>query len=155
MSSFKGTFKYSVDSKGRVNIPSKLRKSLSDDIKDYFVVTRGFDQCIYVYPLDEWAKTEDELQKLADYNSNDRLFSRFIYENATDVQLDSQARIVIPVELRQHAKIEGDILIIGNRNKIELWNPKLYDEYKNRQTETYESVAEKVMNKGNTQSTSG
>lgn len=146
MSSFKGTYRFSVDNKGRVNIPSKLRKSLSDDIKDYFVVTRGFDKCVYVYPLDEWARTEEELQKLSDYSPEDRLFSRLVYENATDVQLDSQARIVIPVELRQHASIEGDIIIIGNRNKIELWNPKIYDEYKNKQTETYESVAEKVMN---------
>jgi MraZ protein len=154
MSSFKGTYRFSVDSKGRVNIPSKLRKSLSDEIKDYFVVTRGFDKCVYVFPLDEWAKTEEELQKLSDYDSDDRLFSRLMYENATDVQLDSQARIVIPVELRQHANIEGDILIIGNRNKIELWNPKVYEDYKTKQTESYESVAGKVMNPGGTRDNS-
>jgi MraZ protein len=154
MSSFKGTYRFSVDAKGRVNIPSKLRKSLSDDIKDFFVITRGFDKCVYVYPLDEWAKTEGALNKLSDYNSDDRLFSRMIYENATDVQLDSQARIVIPVELRQYASIEGEILIVGNRNKIELWNPKVYEDYKTKQTESYESVAEKVMSPGNTCSNS-
>lgn len=145
MSSLKGSYQYSVDNKGRINIPSKLRKMLSDDIKDNFIITRGFDKCLYVYPLDEWAKVEQELRKLSNYNPDHRLFSRTILDIASDVQLDSQARITIPAELRQYAGIDSEVIIIGTLDKIELWNPKIYSEYKNNQSETYESVAAKVM----------
>ncbi|MBU1299650.1 MAG: division/cell wall cluster transcriptional repressor MraZ [Bacteroidetes bacterium] len=145
MSSLKGSYQYSVDNKGRINIPSKLRKMLSDDIKDNFIITRGFDKCLYVYPLDEWAKVEQELRKLSNYNPDHRLFSRTILDIASDVQLDSQARITIPAELRQYAGIDSEVIIIGTLDKIELWNPQIYSEYKNNQSETYESVAAKVM----------
>ncbi|MDO9027339.1 MAG: division/cell wall cluster transcriptional repressor MraZ [Candidatus Roizmanbacteria bacterium] len=136
MSSLKGSYQYSVDNKGRINIPSKLRKMLSDDIKDNFIITRGFDKCLYVYPLDEWAKVEQELRKLSNYNPDHRLFSRTILDLASDVQLDSQARITIPTELRQYAGIDSEVIIIGTLDKIELWNPKIYSEYKNNQSET-------------------
>ncbi len=146
MASLKGTYKYSVDSKGRVNIPSKLRKQLTDDIKDNFVITRGFDKCLFIYPLDEWSKLENHLRTLSTYEPSHRLFVRKILELASDVQLDTQARVTIPSELREYAGIEGEILILGALDKIELWNPKIYDEYINGQSETYESVAQKVMN---------
>ncbi len=145
MSSLKGSYQYSVDNKGRINIPSKLRKMLSDDIKDNFIITRGFDKCLYVYPLDEWAKVEKELRTLSNYNPDHRLFSRTILDLASDVQLDSQARITIPTELRQYAGIDSEVIIIGTLDKIELWNPNIYFEYKNSQSETYESIAAKVM----------
>lgn len=146
MASFKGTYKYSVDSKGRLNIPSKLRKQLTDDIKDHFVVMRGFDKCLFVYPINIWADVEAEFIKLSAYNSEDRQLERTIYANLSEVELDSQARISIPPDLREYAQIDSDALIIGIRNRIEIWNPKVYEEYISSQVESYESVAQKVMN---------
>lgn len=146
MASFKGTYRYSVDSKGRLNIPSKLRKQLTDDIKDHFVIMRGFDKCLFVYPINIWANVEAEFIKLSAYNSEHRQLERAVYANLSEVELDSQARISIPLDLREYAQIDNDALIIGIRNRIEIWNPKIYEEYINGQFDSYETIAQKVMN---------
>lgn len=145
MSSFKGSYMYSVDEKGRVSLPAKLRKYVSPEANDTFVVTRGFEKCLFVYPLDEWNKLEANLRGLSSYNSQHRLFLRAILELAQDSQLDAQARITIPPELREYAGIQNEVRIIGTLDKIELWNPKIYEEYKKNQSESYESIAASVM----------
>jgi len=145
MSSFKGSYMYSVDEKGRVSLPAKLRKYVSPEANDTFVVTRGFEKCLFVYPLDEWNKLEANLRGLSSYNSQHRLFLRAILELAQDSQLDAQARITIPPELREYAGIQNEVRIIGTLDKIELWNPNIYEEYKKNQSESYESIAASVM----------
>ena len=145
MSSFKGSYMYSVDEKGRVNLPAKLRKYVSPDTNDTFVLTRGFEKCLFVYPIDEWNKLEENLRNLSDYDPEHRRFIRALLELASESQLDAQARLSIPQELREYANIESEVRIIGTLDKIELWNPQVYDEYRNSQPETYESIAAKVM----------
>ncbi len=145
MASFKGTYKYSVDTKGRINIPSKLRKQLSDDSKDHFVITRGFDKCLFLYPHNIWLEVEEKLKDLSEFNSDHRYLERQIYSTAEDVVLDVQARIIIPAVLREYAQIKDEVFIIGVSNRIEIWNPKIYEEYLNNRTSSYEDVAERVM----------
>ncbi len=145
MSSFKGSYTHSVDEKGRLNLPAKLRKYVSPDNNDTYVVTRGFEQCLFVYPLDEWAKVEARLRELSNYNPEHRMFLRNLLEMANEVQLDSQARLMVPSDLREYAKIRGDVRIIGTLDKIELWDPAVYEKYRSGQTETYEEIAQKVM----------
>ncbi len=145
MSSFKGSYMYSVDDKGRVSLPAKLRKYVSPEANDTFVITRGFEKCLFVYPLDEWNRLEVHLRNLSSYDHDHRRFKRAILEFAQESQLDSQARITIPPELREYANIQNETRIIGTLEKIELWNPNEYSEYKNSQPETYESIAAKVM----------
>ena len=145
MSSFKGSHIYSVDNKGRINLPAKLRKNVSPDANDTFVITRGFEKCLFVYPLDEWNKLEHRLRELSSYNPQDRLFMRELLGNATESQLDGQARVTIPQQLLNYAGIKDEVLIIGALDKIELWNTKVYEEYLAAQSETYESIAAKVM----------
>ena len=145
MSSFKGSYNFSVDSKGRVNLPAKLRKYVSPDASDTFIVTRGFDKCLMVYPADEWNVVDQKLRSLSSFNAEHRLFVRTLLELAWETQLDSQARISIPQELLDYAGIKSEVRIIGALDKIELWNPQVYTEYRTNQSETYESVAEKVM----------
>lgn len=145
MSSFKGSSNYVLDSKGRVNLPAKLRKYVSPEANDTFVITRGFERCLFAYPMDEWNKIEQTLRTLSSYDAAHRLFMRSILEFAVEVQLDSQARLTIPQELREYANLHGEVRILGTLNKIELWDPKLYAEYKNSQPETYEEIAAKVM----------
>lgn len=147
MSSFKGSYEYSVDSKGRINIPARLRKYVSPDANDTFVITRGFDQCLFVYPLDEWNMMEKSVRDLSSSNPKDRFFTRALMERASDSQLDSQARITIPRDLLQFAGIENVVKIIGVLERIELWNPRLYDEYMKSQSESFEDVAQKVFDK--------
>ncbi len=145
MSSFKGSYMYSVDEKGRVSLPAKLRKYVSPEAGDTFVVTRGFEKCLFVYPIDEWNKLESNLRNLSSYDPQHRRFIRAILELAQESQIDSQARISIPPELREYASIQNEVRIIGTLDKIELWNPKIYEEYKNSQPESYESIAATVM----------
>lgn len=145
MSSFKGSYMYSVDEKGRVSLPAKLRKYVSPEAGDTFVVTRGFEKCLFVYPIDEWNKLEANLRNLSSYDPQHRRFIRAILELAQESQIDSQARISIPPELREYASIQNEVRIIGTLDKIELWNPKIYEEYKNSQPESYESIAATVM----------
>ncbi len=147
MSSFKGSYEYSVDAKGRINIPARLRKYVSPDANDTFVITRGFEQCLYIYPLDEWARLEHSIRDLSPTNAKHRYFMRTLLERATESQLDGQFRISIPRELLQFAGIENEVLIIGVLEHIEVWNPKTYREYQQSQAESYESVAQNVLQK--------
>ncbi len=145
MSSFKGSYMYSVDDKGRVSLPAKLRKYVSPDANDTFVVTRGFEKCLFVYPVDEWNKLEGALRNLSSYDPEHRRFIRALLELASESQLDTQARLSIPQELREYADIHDEVRIIGTLDKIELWNPAVYDQYKSSQPEPYESIASRVM----------
>jgi MraZ protein len=147
VSSFKGSFNYTVDSKGRINIPAKMRKNLSPDANNSFVITRGLDNCIFVYPNDEWAKREAELGKLEQTNREARLYTRLLLEFASDVELDGQHRISLTKELMEYAKISGDVLILGVFDRIEVWNPDEYKKYLDAQQQDYVTVAEKVFEK--------
>ena len=142
---FRGQFTYSVDSKGRVSIPAKLRKHVSSEANDTFIMTIGTVNCIDIYPLDQWQQIEAKLLNLNAYQPKDGKFIRMILQNASDDTLDSQSRILIPQNLLQYAKIEKEVLILGALKKIELWNPKIFEEYLKQSPETYEQIAAEVM----------
>jgi MraZ protein len=147
MSSFKGSYAYSVDNKGRINIPARLRKYVTSEANDTFVITQGMDKCLFVYPLDEWNKLEQSIRELNPSNPKDRYFIRTLLQYATESQLDGQSRISIPKELLQLAAIENEVLILGVLEHIEVWNPAVYKEYQNQQQDTYENVAQSVLKK--------
>lgn len=147
MSSFKGSYGYSVDSKGRINIPAKLRKYVSLEANDTFVITRGYERCLSVYPLDEWNMLEQSIRQLSPSNPKHRFFTRTLLQYATESTLDGQSRITIPKELLQYAGIEDQVLILGVLERIEVWNPKVHEEYLQAQAESYENVAQVVFQK--------
>ncbi|MEK7818467.1 MAG: division/cell wall cluster transcriptional repressor MraZ [Bacteroidota bacterium] len=145
MSSFKGSFSHTVDAKSRVNIPAKLRKNLSREAKDTFIVTRGFESCLFLYPQDEWMKLELTIRNLSSTNPQHRFMMRTLLECATEVELDGQSRVMLPKELLQFAKIESEVRMIGVLDRIEIWNPNIYEKYKSEQKESYEDVASKII----------
>ena len=147
MSFFKGREIYSVDAKGRVNIPAKMRKSMSPDASETFVVTRGPDDepCIYAYPLDEWRKFEENLKGLNQFNEQDRFFVRTLLYWADEVAFDGQFRIMIPKALMDFTRIEKNALILGAMDHIEIWNPEIFETYMSARTESYANVAASVM----------
>jgi MraZ protein len=147
MSSFKGSYNYSVDDKGRINIPAKLRKSVAREANDTFVITRGYERCLFAYPLDEWEKLEQTIRELAPTDRQNRFFTRTLLEKATESQLDGQFRITVPRELLQYAGIESEVLILGVLERIELWNPAVYEQYRASQEESYEDIAQRVLHK--------
>lgn len=145
MSSFKGRYSYAVDNKGRIALPAKLRKSVQPAANDMFIITRGFEQCLFLYPQDEWNILEDSIRNLSPSNPQHRFFVRTLLQWSSDCQLDSQARISVPQELLKFAGIENEVLVLGVLERIEIWNPKTYEEYMNNQPATYETVAEAVL----------
>ncbi|MBL7052176.1 MAG: division/cell wall cluster transcriptional repressor MraZ [Candidatus Marinimicrobia bacterium] len=122
-----GEFHYTVDSKGRVNLPSKFRNARVDET--VFVVTRGLDPCIYVYPLSEWNKMENGLGNLSQLRRPDRTFLRNMTRYATHTTYDAQGRIIVPKVLLDYAKIVKKAIIIGVLNKIEIWSHESLTEY--------------------------
>ncbi len=142
---FKGQFTYSIDNKGRISIPAKLRKHISPDANDTFVMTRGLSSCIDLYPMDEWLKIEEKLLQLNSFSESEARFLRMISQYASEDKMDSQARILIPQNLLEYAKIENEVLILGALRKIEVWNPKVFENYLNSSPESYEEIAAKVM----------
>jgi MraZ protein len=142
---FKGQFKYSIDSKGRISIPAKLRKYVSSNANDTFTMTKGMGKCIDIYPLDQWQQFEEYLSKLNPFSQDDVKFIRMLLQHATEDNLDSQGRILIPQSLIEYAEIKNEVLILGALKKIEVWNPDIYKDYINHTKESYEELAAKVM----------
>ncbi len=142
---FRGQFTYSIDSKGRIAIPAKLRKHVAAEANDTFVMTRGLSNCIDLYPLDEWQRIEEKLLQLNSFQPDDARFIRMFVQFASEDIMDGQSRILIPSTLISYAKIEKEVLILGALKKIEVWNPKVYDEYLSQSSQTYEEIAAKVM----------
>ena len=134
MSSFKGSYAYSIE-------------YVSPEANDTFVITRGYEQCLFVYPLDEWSKLEESIRQLSPTNAQHRYFTRTLLENAIESQLDLQSRITIPKELQLLAGIVNEVLILGILERIEIWDPNTYREYKKKQPESYENIAQTVLQK--------
>jgi MraZ protein len=142
---FKGQAEYSVDSKGRVAIPAKMRNVMSPEAEGAFTITRGFEQCIFLYPKDRWASIEDEIAGLNMFNRETRDFVRIIMRWADDVSLDGQGRICIPKPLFEFADLGDKAMILGAFDHIEIWDPDAFDRYLNEQPSDYETLAERVM----------
>tara|TARA_Y100001970_G_C14250089_1_gene871185 strand:+ start:5211 stop:5675 length:465 start_codon:yes stop_codon:yes gene_type:complete len=120
---FIGEYSYSLDSKGRINIPSKFRQAMSEDNLETFVITRGLDPCIWVYPLIQWQQIEKDLKSLSSLSKIHRAFVRNTARYATPSTYDKQGRIKLTPSLVEYSFLKKEILIIGMVNKIEIWDP--------------------------------
>ena len=123
--SFTGEYQNSLDQKNRLNIPAKFRKVLNPVNDRTFVITRGFDLCLVIYTLKDWAQVETQLIKLSSIRGKHRNFVRSVTRYATAVQYDAQGRIQIPDTLLIYSKIQKDAAVIGMINKIEIWEPSI------------------------------
>jgi MraZ protein len=148
MSFFKGQETYSIDDKGRVNVPTKMRKSLAPEAADRFVLTRGMDKCIVAYPMDAWRGYEAKFAALNQYSERDRFFLRMILSWSEEVEMDAQQRVSLPKRLLEFAGIGKDdnkVTIVGMIDHIEFWQPAEFERYIAAQAESYEEVAATVM----------
>jgi MraZ protein len=142
---FKGQYENVVDEKGRVAIPAKMRRALTPEANETFTATRGFEQCVFLYPLDRWEEMEQEFMQLNPYQRETRDFVRTITRWAEDVTLDKQGRVVLPKRLMDFAGISDAAVIIGSLDRIEIWDPQVFEAYLSETPGDYESVAERVM----------
>ncbi|MES3628866.1 MAG: division/cell wall cluster transcriptional repressor MraZ [Longimonas sp.] len=142
---FKGQAEHTIDSKGRVAIPAKMRKVLGDAAQSPFTITRGFEQCVVLYPAKRWQAIEDEIAALNMYNRATRDFVRIIMMWAEDVSLDAQGRVRLPSSLVDFSNLQDTARIIGAFDHIEIWNPERFQSYLTQQPSNYETLAERVM----------
>ena len=126
--SFKGTYHHALDSKNRLNIPSKLRAVLVPEDLETLVLTRGLDSCIYIYPYTQWLRLEERLRNLTVTESNTRKFIRMILGSAEEAVLDKQGRILLPQNLMEYASIQKEVQVVGMLDWIEIWNPAVFKE---------------------------
>lgn len=141
-----GEYKHGIDNKGRVTIPSKFR----DDLTEGFVITKGLDRCLFLYPMEEWTKIEKRLKTLPMTNKTVRSFVRTFFSGATDASIDKQGRVLIPQNLRDHALIKNneEAVIIGLSDRVEIWNSGLWEAYNIDEGLSYEEMAEKMAELG-------
>ena len=149
MAGFKGQAENSIDDKGRVALPAKMRRVLSPEAKETFVATRGLEQCVFLYPQDVWERVETQIEGLNPFQRETRDFVRNLYRWAEDTTLDGQNRISLPKTLLDFAGLSAGngakALFIGAHDHIEIWDPDVFDRYLNAQPDEYETIAERVM----------
>ena len=121
---FMGEYSHTIDTKGRLIIPSKFREELGET----FVVTKGLDGCLFVFSDEEWKAFEIKLKSLPLTNKNARQFARFFVAGATPCELDKQGRILLPATLREFAGLEKDVVLTGMLNRIEIWSKEKWNE---------------------------
>ncbi|MEK7453123.1 MAG: division/cell wall cluster transcriptional repressor MraZ [Patescibacteria group bacterium] len=141
---FLGEYKHSIDDKGRVAVPSKFRSSL----KDGAVVTRGLDDCLFLYPISEWKKFADKLSQVTITQSDSRAFTRHMLSGAMDVNIDKQGRIVLPDYLRVFADIKKNVVLAGLYNRVEIWNEDKWNKYKDITEKDSVKIAERMTGIG-------
>jgi MraZ protein len=147
MAGFKGQAEYSIDEKGRVALPAKMRRAMSPAAKDTFVATRGMERAVYLYPLDYWERLEAQFENLNVFHTETRDFLRTITRWADELPLDAQGRVVVPKNLMDFAGLapRSPALIIGALNRLEIWSPAEFDKYQADRPYDYETVTERVM----------
>jgi MraZ protein len=128
MSRFYGSEICMLDAKGRINVPARMRRNLAPEANDTFIIVRSFDPCVNLYPADEFEHFDAKLTALSDGDEDVREFIRGIYATAHEATLDSQGRLNIPDGLLEWAGVKKESMLVGNKNRLELWNPKKYEE---------------------------
>ncbi len=137
-----GEHSHTIDAKGRLILPAKFREELGP----VFVVTRGLEGCLSVYTMEAWTQFAQAMQKYTTAKGNVRAFKRFVFGSAAEVELDKQGRILIPGNLRDYAKLEKDVVVLGTGDKVEIWSRSVYDEYVSKTVPEMEDIAETLDN---------
>jgi MraZ protein len=138
---FLGEYQHSIDDKGRIIIPAKFREALGTD----FIVTRGLDSCLFVYPRTEWTQLEQKIKALPSMAANARAFSRLLFAGASECEWDKQGRVNVPNHLREFAKLEKDCTVIGVSTRVEIWDKSLWEEYSRQSQDSFNEIAEKLV----------
>lgn len=141
---FIGEYYYTVDPKGRIAIPSKLRKVLSGG----GVITKGLDNCLFIFSIKDWEQMAEKIKGLPLSQSNSRAFSRLMLAGAMDIKLDSQGRILVPDYLRRYVGLKKKIVLAGVYNRLEVWDEKEWEKYKKRTEKESGDIAEKLGDLG-------
>ncbi len=142
-----GEYDISVDTKGRILLPTALRKQFLEGTGDRFVLNRGFDNCLNVFPMETWAIEKAKINELDPYDEDARKFKRLFLNGATIVEVDSADRLLIPKQLQEHANIKKDAKIVLSGDRMELWDESTYYAFINDNIADFSNLAKKTMSK--------
>jgi len=147
MIGFIGEYESTIDSKGRFLLPSGLKKQLSDK-EVSFVINRGFEKCLTLYPTKSWEPIFKHISSLNDFDPKVREFRRYYLNGAIQVDLDSAGRLLVPKNLMEHASLERDIVLVSAVDKIEIWDKIKYQQFFDTfSPEAFSNLANEVMNR--------
>lgn len=146
MIGFLGEYESTIDPKGRFLLPSGFKKQLPEDSSNRFVINRGFEKCLSLYPLKSWEPIFAEISRLNDFDPKVREFRRYFLNGATTMDLDTAGRLLIPQNLKEHAGLEKDIVLVAAVNKIEIWDKQKYQQFFDSfSPEGFSALAQEVM----------
>jgi MraZ protein len=146
MIGFLGEYEATLDPKGRFLLPSGFKKQLPEDSSTRFVINRGFEKCLSLYPIKSWEPIFSEISQLNDFDPKVREFRRYFLNGATFTELDSAGRLLIPPNLKEHASLEKDVVLVAAVNKIEIWDKNKYQQFfESFSPEAFSSLAQEVM----------
>lgn len=137
---FIGEYEHILDTKGRFIIPSRFRESLELG----FILTKGLDNCLFIYTLEQWEIIENKLNELPLTNKNARAFVRFFFSGASKCTVDKQGRVLIPPNLREHGNFIKDLVVIGVGTRIEIWSKEEWLSYNEDEDLDFDDIAEKM-----------
>ena len=142
---FYGEHEHTIDRKGRLIIPSRFREVMKEHYTERFVVTRGLDRCLFLFPEDEWRTQEGKFRALSFTKPEARRFNRFYFSGASELTSDRQGRVLIPPYLKEYAGIKRDVMLVGVSNRIEIWDQEEWKKFYEQFKENYEQMAEKLL----------
>lgn len=145
MSNLMGEYECKIDAKGRVMMPVGLKKQIPAEAHNTFVINRGFEQCLVIYPKNEWDKISEDLNKLNLFSKKNRDFFRYFMRGATQLELDSNGRFLIPKNLLTYGEIAQELVLFAFSNRIEVWNKAKYETLLTDEPQDFANLAEEVM----------
>src|SRR5688500_3771185 len=149
MIGFLGEYEATVDAKGRFLLPAGIKKKLPEGAPNLVVINRGFEKCLTLFPITTWQPIMERISKLNDFAPKVREFRRYFFNGATELELDTAGRLLIPPNLREHASIDKDIVLVGSLQKIEIWDSKKYKEFFESMTpQSFSELAKEVIPDG-------
>ncbi len=145
MGFFSGEYDCTVDAKGRMVLPARIKSNLPDIDAGNVVLTRGFESCIVLYSQTEFKKIYSKVSGLNEFSEEYRVFQRNFFRGINEVELDSNGRLLIPKMLMAHAQLEKDITVVGMGNRVEIWSPDLYQNFLIQDSSEFAQLAEKYL----------
>ena len=139
---FIGEYHHTIDDKGRIIIPAKFR----DELGSEFIITRGIENCLFVYSIDSWNKITNKLNSLPFTKKDARNFIRFFMSGATNVELDKQGRVNVTTPLIQYANLIKDCVVIGTGDRLEIWSQESWNDFFNSTKDSMSDIAENLFN---------
>lgn len=144
MSGFLGEYESTLDPKSRFHLPGAVKKHL-DEGENTFVITRGTEKCLWLYPLESWKPVYAQISQLNDFDPNVQKFKRYFLGGAAEVELDSAGRMLIPATLKEYAGLQKDIMLSSANNKLEIWDSKDYKAHIASLNASFQETASIVM----------